>query len=155
VENEQRNAGRTGAVSSLNRWLARIGVRALTAWRWRKTVNICGRQCLTREVVDEFHCRPVAVELGLEQKSAQRMVRVEWMARSAMEDLNRRQGWWRARPEGSGAPASDAELAPMRGRLSRSVWSEWWCPSKGNSSRFPRRSTVRRVAGKTSDGKLN
>ena len=49
-------------VVSLNKWLEQIGVTPCTAWRWRKkgilkTVNICGRQYLTQESIDEFYRR--------------------------------------------------------------------------------------------------
>ncbi len=61
------------AVISLAAWLAQVGVTACTAWRWRKkgwltTVNICGRQYLTREAIDEFHRRAVAGEFSSEHK---------------------------------------------------------------------------------------
>lgn len=53
------------AVVSLSKWLEQVGVTPCTAWRWRKrgwlkTVNICGRQYLTQEAIDEFHRRAVA-----------------------------------------------------------------------------------------------
>lgn len=61
------------AVISLNKWLVEVGVRPITAWRWRKrgwlkTVNIAGRQYLTQEAIDEFHCRAVAGEFAQEHK---------------------------------------------------------------------------------------
>jgi hypothetical protein len=51
-----------GAIISLTRWLQEVGVTACTAWRWRKkgwlkTVNICGRQYLTVEAIEEFRGR--------------------------------------------------------------------------------------------------
>jgi predicted site-specific integrase-resolvase len=53
------------AIVSLRQWLADTGVTACTAWRWRKkgwlkTINICGRQYLTREAIDEFTRRAAA-----------------------------------------------------------------------------------------------
>jgi hypothetical protein len=53
------NTGPARAIISLQQWLADVGVTACTAWRWRKkgwlkTVNICGRQYLTQEAIDEF-----------------------------------------------------------------------------------------------------
>jgi predicted site-specific integrase-resolvase len=58
-----------GAVVSLNKWLASIGVSSCTAWRWRrkgwlKTVNICGRQYLTQEAVEEFQRRAISGEFA-------------------------------------------------------------------------------------------
>ena len=56
-------------VVSLNKWLEQIGVTPCTAWRWRKkgilkTVNICGRQYLTQESIDEFYRRASAGEFA-------------------------------------------------------------------------------------------
>ena len=58
-----------GAVVSLSKWLAEVGIAPITAWRWRrkgwlKTVNIAGRQYLTQEGIDEFHRRAVAGEFA-------------------------------------------------------------------------------------------
>jgi hypothetical protein len=44
-------------------------VTPCTAWRWQKkawlkTVNIAGRQCLTREAIVEFHSRASAGEFS-------------------------------------------------------------------------------------------
>lgn len=63
------NSKVAGAVISLNRWVAQVGVTPLTAWRWRrkgwlKTVNIAGRQYLTQEAIDEFQRRAVAGEFA-------------------------------------------------------------------------------------------
>jgi len=57
------------AVVSLSKWLVEVGVTPCTAWRWRKrgwlkTVNICGRQYLTKEAIEEFHRRAVAGEFA-------------------------------------------------------------------------------------------
>lgn len=57
------------AVVSLSRWLEQVGVTPCTAWRWRKkgwlkTVNICGRQYLTQEAIDEFQRRALAGEFA-------------------------------------------------------------------------------------------
>jgi hypothetical protein len=73
VQREQLNSSSTGAVISLNRWLAQVGVTPLTGWRWRKrgwlkTVNIAGRVYLTQEAIDEFHGRAVAGEFAREHK---------------------------------------------------------------------------------------
>ena len=67
------NSLSTGAVVSLSKWLAEVGVTQITAWRWRKkgwlhTVNISGRQYLTQEGIDEFHRRAVAGEFAQEHK---------------------------------------------------------------------------------------
>ena len=64
----QENIG-SGAVISLSKWLAQVGVTQITGWRWRrkgwlKTVNIAGRQYLTQEAIDEFHRRAVAGEFA-------------------------------------------------------------------------------------------
>jgi hypothetical protein len=69
VQREQLNSSDSGAVVSLNRWLAQVGVTPLTGWRWRKrgwlrTVNIAGRVYLTQEAIDEFHNRAVAGEFA-------------------------------------------------------------------------------------------
>lgn len=58
-----------GAVVSLSRWLAGVGIASCTAWRWRKkgwlrTVNIAGRQYLTREAIEEFERRALAGEFA-------------------------------------------------------------------------------------------
>jgi predicted site-specific integrase-resolvase len=57
------------AIISLQQWLADVGVTACTAWRWRKkgwlkTVNICGRQYLTQEAIEEFKSRAAAGEFA-------------------------------------------------------------------------------------------
>lgn len=54
---------------SLSKWLEQVGVTACTAWRWRKkgwlkTVNICGRQYLTREAIEQFQRRAEAGEFA-------------------------------------------------------------------------------------------
>jgi predicted site-specific integrase-resolvase len=61
--------GPARAIISLQQWLADIGVTACTAWRWRKkgwlkTVNICGRQYLTQEAIEEFKRRAAAGEFA-------------------------------------------------------------------------------------------
>lgn len=63
------SAASNPAVVSLTKWLEQIGVSPCTAWRWRKkgilkTVNICGRQYLTQESIDEFHRRASAGEFA-------------------------------------------------------------------------------------------
>ena len=65
------------AVISLTKWLAQIGVTACTAWRWRhkgwlKTVNICGRQYLTQQAIEEFNRRAVAGEFAQTPKVPKR-----------------------------------------------------------------------------------
>jgi len=62
-----------GAVISLSKWLAEVGITPITAWRWRKrgwlkTVNIAGRQYLTQEAIDEFYRRAVAGEFAQDHK---------------------------------------------------------------------------------------
>jgi predicted site-specific integrase-resolvase len=62
-----------GAIISLSHWLAQVGVTACTAWRWRKkgwleTVNIAGRQYLTRRAIEEFQRRASAGEFAQPHK---------------------------------------------------------------------------------------
>ena len=62
-----------GAIISLSHWLAQVGVTACTAWRWRKkgwleTVNIAGRQYLTRKANEEFQRRASAGEFAQPHK---------------------------------------------------------------------------------------
>ena len=62
-----------GAVVSLSRWLEQVGVTACTAWRWRKkgwlkTVNICGRQYVTQDAVEDFTARAKRGEFAQEHK---------------------------------------------------------------------------------------
>lgn len=57
------------AVISLSRWLEQVGVTTCTAWRWRKkgwlkTINIAGRQYLTKETMDEFYSRASSGEFS-------------------------------------------------------------------------------------------
>lgn len=61
------------AIVSLASWLEQVGVTTCTAWRWRRrgwlrTVNICGRQYLTQEAIDDFQRRAVAGEFAQEHK---------------------------------------------------------------------------------------
>jgi hypothetical protein len=72
-ETSKLNSAARRAVVSLQRWLAEVGVTACTAWRWRKkgwlkTVNICGRQYLTQEAIEEFTRRAAAGEFAKEHK---------------------------------------------------------------------------------------
>jgi hypothetical protein len=67
--NGDHNSNGPAAVISLSKWLEQVGVTPCTAWRWRrkgwlKTVNICGRQYLTRAAIDEFHRRAAAGEFA-------------------------------------------------------------------------------------------
>ena len=67
----------TVAIVCLSRWLKGLGVSNCTAWRWRKkgwlrTVNIAGRQYLTREAIDEFERRALAGEFAKEAQGAVR-----------------------------------------------------------------------------------
>lgn len=64
----------TPAIMSLNLFLLQAGISAPTAWRWRKagllrTVNIYGRQYLTREGIEEFTRRATAGEFAKEHKA--------------------------------------------------------------------------------------
>jgi hypothetical protein len=66
-----------GAIISLTRWLQEVGVTACTAWRWRKkgwlkTVNICGRQYLTQEAIEEFRGRAKRGEFAQVHKAPSR-----------------------------------------------------------------------------------
>jgi len=66
-----------GAIISLSHWLAQVGVTACTAWRWRKkgwleTVNIAGRQYLTRKAIEEFQRRASAGEFAQPHKDPSR-----------------------------------------------------------------------------------
>jgi predicted site-specific integrase-resolvase len=68
-----KSNGPARAIISLQQWLADVGVTACTAWRWRKkgwlkTVNICGRQYLTQEAIEEFTRRAAAGEFAQEHK---------------------------------------------------------------------------------------
>jgi predicted site-specific integrase-resolvase len=69
VQELEHNVSEAGAIISLSKWLEEVGVTSCTAWRWRKkgwlkTVNICGRQYVTQEAIDEFHRRAVAGEFA-------------------------------------------------------------------------------------------
>jgi predicted site-specific integrase-resolvase len=69
------NNGR--AVVSLSKWLDQVGVTSCTAWRWRKrgwlkTVNICGRQYLTQEAIQEFTDRAKRGEFAQVHKAPKR-----------------------------------------------------------------------------------
>ncbi len=73
ASSSSRVVGVGGAIISLSAWLQQVGVTPCTAWRWRKkgwvkTVNICGRQYLTQEAIDEFHRRAVAGEFAQKHK---------------------------------------------------------------------------------------
>jgi predicted site-specific integrase-resolvase len=75
--NEKTNGAARRAIVSLQQWLADVGVTACTAWRWRKkgwlkTINICGRQYLTQEAIDEFTRRASAGEFAQVHKVPQR-----------------------------------------------------------------------------------
>jgi predicted site-specific integrase-resolvase len=64
-------------VISLSKWLQQIGVTQCTAWRWRKkgwltTINIAGRQYLTKEAIDEFHRRAVSGDFAQIHKTPSR-----------------------------------------------------------------------------------
>ena len=65
------------AVISLSKWLEQVGVTSCTAWRWRKkgwllTVNIAGRQYLTRESIEDFQRRAAAGEFAQVHKVPKR-----------------------------------------------------------------------------------
>jgi predicted site-specific integrase-resolvase len=67
------NCTASPAVISLSTWLRQVGVTACTAWRWRKkgwliTVNICGRQYLTQEAIENFTERAKRGEFAQEHK---------------------------------------------------------------------------------------
>jgi len=69
IENTINGSPSGRAVVSLSKWMEQVGVTACTIWRWRKrgwlkTVNICGRQYLTQEAIDEFHRRAIAGEFA-------------------------------------------------------------------------------------------
>jgi predicted site-specific integrase-resolvase len=60
-------------IINLSAWLGQVGVTAVTAWRWRKkgwlrTINICGRQYLSQEAIDEFMARAQRGEFAQEHK---------------------------------------------------------------------------------------
>ena len=70
MQNEQLNCS-VGAMISLSAWTEQVGVTACTAWRWRKkgwlkTVNICGRQYLTRQAIEDFLARAERGEFAQE-----------------------------------------------------------------------------------------
>jgi predicted site-specific integrase-resolvase len=73
VQQDCLDSKAAGAVVSLSKWLAEVGITPITAWRWRKkgwlkTVNIAGRQYLTQEAIDEFRRRAVAGEFAQKHK---------------------------------------------------------------------------------------
>ena len=54
---------------SLSKWRQEIGITSVTSWRWRqrgwiKTINIAGRQYLTREEIERFRQRAQAGEFS-------------------------------------------------------------------------------------------
>jgi len=62
------------AIISLPTFAAGIGASLVTLWRWRragiiKTVNIYGRQYITREAVEEFTRRAAAGEFAKDHKT--------------------------------------------------------------------------------------
>ncbi len=59
----------TGAPVALAAFTAQAGLNPVTAWRWRKkgwitTINIAGRQYITREEVERFNARAAAGEFA-------------------------------------------------------------------------------------------
>jgi hypothetical protein len=65
------------AVVSLHKWMEQVCVTACTIWRWRKrgwltTVNIAGRQYLTRSGIEEFNRRVAAGEFAQTPKVPKR-----------------------------------------------------------------------------------
>ena len=68
------SSGNNSNLISLNLWLASIGVRPITAWRWRKrewiTVqNIAGRCYISRETIADFERRAAAGEFAQVHKA--------------------------------------------------------------------------------------
>jgi hypothetical protein len=73
VQRNCNNSNVAGAVISLSKWLADVGVTQITAWRWRRrgwltTINIAGRPYLTQTAIEEFHRRAVAGDFAQEHK---------------------------------------------------------------------------------------
>ena len=59
---------------ALGKFLEEAGLSSITAWRWRrkgwlKTTNICGRQYLTAEAIEDFKRRAAAGEFAKEAKT--------------------------------------------------------------------------------------
>jgi hypothetical protein len=59
---------------ALNLWLAKMGVTAVTGWRWEKkgwitTINIAGRKYITAKAIREFNERAERGDFAKEIKS--------------------------------------------------------------------------------------
>ena len=58
---------------ALSLWMEQVGITPTTCWRWRKkgwltTVNIAGRQYVSREAIEEFESRAKAGEFAQEPR---------------------------------------------------------------------------------------
>ena len=67
VKNTEITLQTAPGLIALNKWTRAVGVKPVTAWRWRKrgwlrTVNICGRPYVTAEECAEFNRRAAAGE---------------------------------------------------------------------------------------------
>jgi len=63
-----------GNLIALNSWLASLGVKPVTAWRWRRkgwlsTVNICGRVYVSRDTIADFERRAASGEFAQVHKA--------------------------------------------------------------------------------------
>jgi hypothetical protein len=71
------SSNHTGNLVALNAWLASLGVRPITASRWRRkgwlqTINICGRVYVARETIADFERRAAAGEFSQEHTAPKR-----------------------------------------------------------------------------------
>lgn len=72
-QNTTQNIEAPPRLTSLNKFLAQMGVTSTTGWRWRKKgilqpTNIYGRLYLTEEAIANFLRRATAGEFAFESK---------------------------------------------------------------------------------------
>lgn len=63
-----------GTMTTFDNWWKGLSISATTAWRWREagwitTVNINGRNYVTKEAVEEFERRAKAGEFAIENRA--------------------------------------------------------------------------------------
>lgn len=71
------NDNSNGNLVSLNTWLTSLGVKPITAWRWRRkgwlpTINVNGRVYVARDTIADFERRAAAGEFAREHKTPKR-----------------------------------------------------------------------------------
>jgi len=71
MRSTQNTEQATPPIQSLQSFIAGMGKKPITGWRWRKngwltTINIAGRQYITAEAIAEFKRRAVAGEFTKE-----------------------------------------------------------------------------------------